>query len=497
MNEDSSGRSQFSTPLFDAVVKYAKSKKVSFHTPGHKHGTSIPKMFKDFAGSAIFTMDLTLLEEVDCLSDPTGVIKEAQELAAQAYGADHTFFLVNGTSGGNHAMILSSCEPGDKIIVPRNAHKSVLTGVILSGAFPVYIQPKIDEELNVFTNVTPEQVENALNKNPDTKVVLITNPTYKGIACDIKRIAEIVHSRNKILLVDEAHGPHLHFSENLPLSAMSAGADMCVQSSHKIISAMTQSSMLHLKKDRLDVLKVKKAIQMLQTTSPSYILLSSLDVARMQMATYGNLLLEHAIELSKYARMRLNKINKINSFGREVIGREGIFDIDLTKVTINVKNTGLSGYEVAKILNYEFNLQPELADPHNVLLLVSIGNSKREIDRIITAFKSKFADEETSASEFVDIKYPKFNIETIMTPREAIECSVETVKFSDSYGMVCAEVFTPYPPGIPLLVPGEKITREVCEYIKDIHSKGARIQGQYDAKLETIKVISRNNAGRQ
>ena len=485
---------QYSTPLFDAVVSYAKEKKISFHTPGHKHGDGIQKKFREFVGPKIFDIDLTLLEEVDSLHDPKGVIKEAQILAAQAFGADYTFFLVNGTSVGNQAMILATCNPGDKIIIPRNVHKSVYAGIILSGAEPIYVQPEVSNEINIVCNVEPKTIEEKLNEHPDVKVVLVTNPTYNGICADLKEIEKIVHQRKKILLVDEAHGPHFKFNEKLPLCAMDAGADIVVQSTHKILACVTQASMLHAKKGLIDILRLKRILQLLQTTSPSYILMSSLDVARMQMATEGKELLDRTLELSEFARLKINQIERLKCFGKEFTGRKGIHNLDITKLTVNVDDLGITGYHVSKILNQNYKIQIEFAEIRNLLSIISIGNNKKDIEDLLLALKEivKYTKEElkwTSLESFYPIVFPDFSSEVVLSPREAVFAKTSKIPFKDSVGRISAEIVAPYPPGIPVLVPGERISQDAYHYLIKLKNLGARISGQDDSHLNTIKVV--------
>ena len=305
---------QTQTPLFDALMEYVNNKTIPFHVPGHKKGMGMDNKFKNFVGNNVLSIDVTVFKLVDSLHHPEGPIKKAQELAADAYGADRAFFSINGTSGAIQAMILSVVSHGDKIIIPRNVHKSVTAGIILSGAVPVYIQPEVDRKVGLALGVTPETVEEALKNNPDAKAVLIINPTYYGVAADIKRIADIVHSYDIPLIVDEAHGAHLGFNNRLPMSAISAGADMSGQNTHKI-GSLTQSSLLQVMEKRVDVNKVQQVMNLLQTTSPSYILMASLDVARMQIATKGKELLDRAIDLAEYARREINKIPGLYCFG--------------------------------------------------------------------------------------------------------------------------------------------------------------------------------------
>ncbi len=480
---------QHATPLFEAVINYAREKKISFHTPGHKHGVSIPQEFRNFVGEKIFDCDLTLLEEVDSLHDPRGVIKKAQQLAAAAYGSDYAFFLVNGSSAGNHAMVLTVCQPGDKIIVPRNAHRSVLAGIILSGAIPVYVMPVREEHWNLMLNVTPESVGRTLDEHPDAKAVLVTNPTYQGIATHLREIARLTHRAGKVLLVDEAHGPHLKFHPDLPTTALAAGADMCVQSTHKIISSMTQASLLLVRRS-IDVLKLKRILSLLTTTSPSYILMASLDLARMQMATRGKELLDTAIALAEDARQRINQISGLHCFGRELLGQPGVHALDVTKLSVDVTGLGLTGYQVAQVLNRRFKIQVEFADIDSILLIVSIGNTSKDINRLHGALENVAAEAPRTARTRSRLCLPDGLPEMILTPREAVFSPTLKVPLKEAIGEVSAEIFSPYPPGIPLLNPGERVTAELIEYLRELHARGGRVQGQEDARLRTIKIVS-------
>jgi arginine/lysine/ornithine decarboxylase len=480
---------QSDVPLFEALVKYVGKNKISFHTPGHKHGEGIDSQFRQWAGENIFKMDLTLLPELDSLHEPTGVIREAQKLATEAYGADKTFFLVNGTSGGNHIMIFATCYPQDKIIVPRNAHRSVIAGVMFAGAIPIYIQPEFHTELNIFLNVTPAGVRRALEKFPEARAVLITHPTYHGITANLVEIATLVHRHGKVLLVDEAHGPHFKFHESLPISGMDAGADICVQSTHKIIGGLTQSSMLHARRGRVNIPRLKKAFQLFQTTSPSYLLMVSLDLARRQMALYGRELEEKAIHLSQKLRQGINSIDGFCSFGKEIIGLPGVHDLDVTKVTINVKQSGFTGYQVADLLNRNYNIQVEYADQWNILLLVTFGNREEDIKQVLRALQSISRTRPKKAEvDLLAEDYPCEVPEMVLSPREALAALTRTVRLKDALGFVCAETISPYPPGIPLLVPGERITPEILEYLLTISRPGIKIKGLNNG-LQTIKVV--------
>lgn len=482
-------------PLFEALRDYTKKDMAAFHTPGHKQGQGMDQEMLELLGSKVFEIDLCELPEVDNLHDPDGVIKESQELAAEAFSADHSFFLVNGSTTGNNVMVMTVCDPGDKIIVPRNAHKSVIGGIILSGAKPAYVRPVWDDKLCVAHGITAEEVERALIEHPDAKGVLVVHPTYFGGVSDLKRIADICHAYGKPLLVDEAHGPHLHFHPELPISGIDAGADMVVQSTHKIISGMTQASMLHVQEGLVNVNRVRNVLQLIHSTSPNYVLMASLDVARRQMATIGHSMLQRTIDMAEDARRRLNAIPGVWAFGRDHCNGHDLFDLDVTKLTINVTGMGMTGFMALDVLNEEFGIQSEMATLHNVLLIVTIGNSQRDLERVVEAFTTmsaraqKFGLMGTNAIP-TGLPLPSGTPEARLTPREAFFAATDTVPFETSAGRVCAEIVAPYPPGIPILAPGEVISAEAVEYLKVVHQMGGFINGPEDVRLRTIKVVA-------
>jgi arginine decarboxylase len=470
---------QFRTPLFDAMVNLAESRKVSFHTPGHKSGKGIATRFRKFVGPRVFSIDLTTLDEVDSLQNPTGVIKEAQELAAKAAGADRSYFLVNGTTVGNHAMVASSTGPGDKVLIARNCHRSVLTGLIMSGAQPIFFQPAFDRDLKLTLNVPFETAKAAIDANPGARALLITSPNYYGLCADIERIIPYAREKDLLVFVDEAHGPHLKFNPKLPKCALEAGADMCVQSTHKIVGGMTQASMLHAKADRINIDDVTNTLKLLQTTSPSYILMASLDLARMQMATEGKKLLNRTIKLAEDARTEINKIPGITCFGKDRAKQAGMADMDVTKMTITVSDLGLSGYTVSHILNTRFDIQVEMADPFHVLVIVSIGDRQDDLNRLVEALKVISVEHGLQGAllPLDQVHPPMLNNRFAMTPRKAFYSDSELLDVRDSAGRVSTEIVTVYPPGIPLLVPGEEISQDAIDYLKNMAGLGAIIDG--------------------
>jgi len=474
---------QYRTPLFDAMVSLAEAKKVSFHTPGHKSGKGISTRFRKFVGSKIFAIDLTTLDEVDCLQKPVGVIKEAQELAAEAHGADRSFFLVNGTTVGNHAMVLSTIQPGDEVLVARNAHKSILAGIILSGATPRFVLPTFDPDLGIATNVSAAAVAAAARDWPSVRVITVTSPNYYGIAADIRRIVAIGQQAGKLVLVDEAHGPHLHFHPGLPTSAVDAGADLTVQSTHKIVGGMTQASMLHLKGSAMDPERVAGILKLLQSTSPSYILMASLDLARMQMATEGAKLLGKAIALAEEARARIQRIPGLRCLTAPEVSAGGDFTLDVTKLTISVRDLGLTGYAASGLLNTEFDIQVEMADLFNVLVIVSIGDRRDDLDRLVRGLETLARRRQGQARDGLQEipPFPSLQLTALVhSPRDAYFGHYAMVPLSQTAGRVSCDIVTIYPPGIPILVPGEEISKAAVEYLLFLGAHGARIDGVQD-----------------
>lgn len=470
-----------------------------FHTPGHIQGNGMDLAFREFVGDNICAIDLTPMPGIDDLLQPTESIQEAQELAADAWGADHTFFLINGSTSGNQCMMMTAVNPGDKIAVPRNSHKSMLGGLVMSGAEPIYMLPEVDQERRMDHCVTPETVARTLREHPEAAAVYLVSPTYYGVAADLAAIERIVHGAGKPLLVDEAWGPHFHFHPSLPLSATAAGADLCINSTHKMLSAFSQCAMLHQIGDRVRLDRLKAVLKMFLSTSPNLPMVASLDVARKQMATEGEALLTRTIALASEVRERLNQIDGIYCFGQEMLGRPGIFDLDPTKITVTVRGLGYTGYEASEILRKRYNIQVELADLFNVVALITIGTRREAAERFIAAFH-EMAHRDRELDMFAPsgileqrLRRGNFALPPVppmrMRPREAFLAETEFVKFRDSAGRICAETLTPYPPGIPVIAPGEELTPQSIDYLRLELKAGVRIQGPYDDELRVIRVV--------
>ncbi len=493
---------QASAPLVDVLRDYAARDMAAFHTPGHKQGRAVPSELRALMGPDVFRVDLTRLPETDSLHEPTGVLKEAQALAADAYGAEESWFLVNGSTAGNLAMLLATCGPGDEVLVPRNAHRSILSGLVLTGARPVYLRPEWDEALGLDHCVTAEAYERALDAHPNVRAACALHPTYHGAVADLRRISEACHARGKPLLVDEAHGPHFRFHPELPASALEAGADLVVQSSHKLTSAMTQASLLHARyraapsgRPLVEPARLRQALQLVQSTSPSYVLMASLDAARRQLALEGERLWGEAVSLAEDARRRLNRISGVRVFGRERVGRPGLFDLDVTRLTVEVTGLGVTGFELLPLLGSAYGIQPEMATLHHVLLLVTPGNTASDLDRVVDAFRTLSERGLPSAIPGLaavpgPLPSPCAIPALAMTPRDAFFAPAETVRFESSVGRVSAELVAPYPPGIPVLAPGEVVSAESVEYLRRLQRMGATLHGPEDAQLRTLKVVA-------
>lgn len=480
---------QAKTPLLDAIRNYVENSHAAFYTPGHKKGRGISQKMLDLLGSQVFKADLTELENLDNLSAPEGVIKEAQELAAAAFGAEDSWFLINGSTGGIIASILATCGDGEKIILPRNVHKSAISGLILSGAIPVFVQPEYDPNLDIAHSITPDGVADALKKHPDAKAVMMVYPTYYGVCGDVEAIANLTHQYNIPLLVDEAHGPHFAFHPALPPSALSKGADLTVQSIHKVLSSLTQSAILHVQGERIDRDRLSKALQLLQSTSPSYLLLSSLDAARQQMALSGLELMSRTLQLAETARKEISQIPKLSLL--ELYSSPGFKNLDRTRLTAIVSELGLTGFAAEDKLT-EQGVLAEFSSAKHLTFIITLGNTQADIEKLVHSFQ-KLAQEHQGETILPHIytSHVYFGNQTPkISPRKAFFAATETLPIKRAVTRICAETICPYPPGIPVLMPGELITPDALEYLLNMQAIGCEITGCADASLKNLKVVT-------
>ena len=477
---------QNKTPLFDAVKKYIDDDVIPFHVPGHKQGRGIREL-AEYIGEAALRMDVNGMEDLDYANNPTGVIMEAQKLMAHAFGAEYSYFLVNGTTSGVQAMILSACEPGSRIIIPRNAHKSTIGGIILSGAMPVYVQPEINTELGIAMGVSVESVKRAIKQNPHARAVFIINPTYYGMTSDLKSIVRVAHMHGMSVLADEAHGAHMSFHDDFPLTAMEVGADMSAASIHKTAGSLTQSSVLLSRGGLISQDRIKHSLGLTFTSSASYLLMCSLDIARKQLAVNGAELLEETLGLARRARNEINTIEGLYAFGRELAGREGCADFDETKLGINIRQLGYTGYQVEALLRKKYNIQVEMSDLYNILAIISLGDRMEDITMLVNAMRELSAGR--GRSDMTNAISMPDSLEMIVTPRDAFYNAKKSVMLEDACGEIAGEMVMAYPPGIPVICLGERITGDMIDYIRLLKEQRCQLQGTSDPKVDYIKVL--------
>lgn len=493
-------QSQAETPLLDALIECANKYHAPFYAPGHKRGQGITPKLADCFGSAVFRADLPELAELDNLFAPQGVIQEAQQLAAAAFGAERTWFLVNGSTCGIEAAILATCATGDKIILPRNVHQSAIAALILSGAVPIFVTPEYNPVLDLAHSITPDGVATALEQHPDAKAVMMVYPTYYGVCGDVAAIAQLAHQYGIPLLVDEAHGPHFAFHPHLPTPALASGADLSVQSIHKVLGAMTQASMLHVQGSWIDIDRLSKSLQLLQSTSPSYLLLASLDAARQQMAMQGEQLMSNTLRLADAARFQISQIPGLSVL--EPAGSHGaapktpgFFALDRTRLTVTVSGLGLTGFEADEILNQQLNVTAELPSLQHLTFIISLGNIEADIAALVKAFTSLSKDYRRSSYPVpAPVSYEINRMVAsgclgLISPRDAFFSQKETLAVERSCNRISAELICPYPPGIPILMPGEVITPSALKYLQQVLAMGGVISGCADSSLRTLKVV--------
>ncbi len=481
---------QSRAPYYEALCEYSSVPRSVFHTPGHIQGKGSHTLLADAFGAR--TLELDLCPGLGSLDGVTGsALEEAQQLAADAYGADRSWFLVNGSTSGNQIMVISACHPGDVVLTSRNTHKAIVSALILAGVRPVYLPPELDPASHIAHGVTPATVDAGLTAYPEAKAVLIVSPTYYGTCGDVAGLVDVAHRRGVPLLVDEAWGPHLPFHRALPSHALALGADAAVTGAHKLIGAMTQASMLHVRGELIDKDRVEVVSKLLLSTSPSCLFYASLDVARMQMATDGEALLHDTIVLAEEARAALNEHPRLSCIDNGLVGRYGVEAVDPTRLCVNVVGTGHTGYDVDRILFESYDVSVEMSDFANVLANVTIGHDREPVERLTSALlqiADKLNDPAPPVAGFLEsglVHLP----EQVLSPTEAFHASQQRVPLRQAVGRVAAEMAASYPPGIPVVVPGERLTAELVEYLALQVEAGCRIAGPRDPRLDTIQVV--------
>ena len=461
-------------PIYEALVEFRRNRVVPFDVPGHKRGRGNPELVK-LLGKQCVELDVNSMKPLDNLCHPISVIKEAEDLAAEAFGAAHAFLMVGGTTSAVQTMVLTASKKGEKIILPRNVHRSVINALVVNGATPIYVNPDVDNRLGIALGMKISQVEKAIEENPDAVAILVNNPSYYGICSNLKRIVELAHEHNMLVLVDEAHGTHFYFGDDMPISAMAAGADMSWSS-----ILLTNSS--------VGPGYVRQVINLTQTTSASYLLLASLDISRRNLALRGKEAFAEVVNMAEYARTEINKIGDYYAYGSELINGDSIYDFDKTKLTVFTLDVGLAGIEVYDLLRDEYDIQMELGDIGNTLAYISIGDRMREIERLVSALydiRRRFKKDRTG---LFDHEY--INPSVVMSPQEAFYApKEEMIPIRETNGRICTEFVMSYPPGIPILAPGERITQEIIEYIIYAKEKGCSMTGPEDPKIEYLNVI--------
>ena len=472
-------------PIYEALEKFGKMRVVPFDVPGHKRGRGNPELTR-LLGERCVSMDVNSMKPLDNLCHPVSVIREAEMLAAQAFGAAHAFLMVGGTTSAVQSMILTVAKRGEKIILPRNVHRSVMGAMVLCGAVPVYVNPECDHRLGIPLGMSVEAVKKAVEENPDAKAILVNNPTYYGICSDLRSIVEIAHSHGMLCLADEAHGTHFYFSDELPVSAMAAGADMAAVSMHKSGGSLTQSSLL-LTGPAMHEGYVRQIINLTQTTSGSYLLLSSLDISRRNLALRGEEAFKRVAGLARYARKEINLIDGYYAYSKELINGDSIFDFDETKLSVNTLEVGLAGIEVYDLLRDEYDIQIEFGDLGNILAYLSIGDRPRDIERLVSALgeiQRRFAKDPAGL-----MKQEYIDPEVAVSLQEAFYADKESLPIMETDGRICSEFVMCYPPGIPILAPGERITRDILNYIQYAKEKGCSMTGPEDPAIERLNVL--------
>ena len=472
-------------PILEGLEKIRSNRLVPFDVPGHKRGKGNPELMQ-FLGEACLSVDVNSMKPLDNLCHPVSVIKEAEALAAEAFGAANAFFMVGGTTSAVQSMILSTVKRGDKIILPRNVHQSVIHALVLCGAVPVYINPQTDKRLGIALGMSMADVKQTIAAHPEAKAILVNNPTYYGICSDLRAIVEAAHGAGMMVLADEAHGTHFYFGKDMPVSAMKAGADMAAVSMHKSGGSLTQSSLL-LCGGNVNENYVRKMINLTQTTSGSYLLLSSLDISRRNLALRGVEIFEKVKRFSEYAREEINAIGDYYAYSKELVNGDSVYDFDTTKLSVNTLKLGLAGIEVYDLLRDEYDIQIEFGDLGNILAYISVGDKNKNIERLISALSE------------IRRLYKKENIKlweseyispvVVMSPQDAFYADKVSLPLAQCAGKVCAEFVMCYPPGIPILAPGECVTKELIGYIQYAKAKGCTLTGPESMDVTSLNVL--------
>jgi arginine/lysine/ornithine decarboxylase len=476
---------QHRAPIYEALERFRQMRVVPFDVPGHKRGRGNPELTA-FLGQQCVGVDVNSMKPLDNLCHPVSVIREAEQLAAEAFGAANAFLMVGGTTSAVQSMVLTVCKRGDEIILPRNVHRSVINALVLCGAVPVYVNPEVNRRLGISLGMRRDQVQKAIAAHPCAKAVLVNNPTYYGVCSDLKAIVAMAHEAGMLCLADEAHGTHFYFGEDFPVSAMAAGADMAAVSMHKSGGSLTQSSFL-LTGPNVHAGYVRQIINLTQTTSGSYLLMSSLDISRRNLALRGREVFRQVRGFADYARGEINAEGGYYAFGREIVNCDSVFAFDPTKLSVHTRDIGLAGIEVYDILRDEYDIQIEFGDIGNILAYLSIGDSIQNVERLVSAMADIRRRYQRDPSGMLSQEY--IDPEVVASPQEAFYAEKVSLPLRQTVGRVCSEFVMCYPPGIPILAPGEKITTEILDYIEYAKNKGCSMTGPEDPDIRRLNVL--------
>lgn len=476
---------QSKAPIYEALERFKTMRVVPFDVPGHKRGKGNPELVA-FLGEKCVSMDVNSMKPLDNLCHPVSVIREAEELAAEAFGAAHAYLMVGGTTSSVQSMVLTACKKGDKIILPRNVHRSVINALVLNGAVPIYVNPQLNTSLGISLGMRLCEVEKAIDENPDAVAVLVNNPTYYGICSDLRGIVRLAHEKGMLVLADEAHGTHFYFGEDMPVSAMAAGADMAAVSMHKSGGSLTQSSIL-LTGPNINAGYARQIINLTQTTSGSYLLMSSLDISRRNLALRGKEVFKQVKALANYAREEINAIGGYWAYSRELANGDSVFEFDETKLSVHTLDIGLAGIEVYDILRDEYDIQIEFGDLGNILAYISIGDRQRDVERLVGALSEIRRRYRRSRAGLMNQEY--IDPRVVKSPQEAFYAEKEALPLEGALGRVCSEFVMAYPPGIPVVAPGERITQKIIDYIIYAKDKGCSMTGPEDPDIRFLNVL--------
>ena len=481
------------TPYLDALRAYAARKPGRFHVPGHKGGPGADPGLRELFGDRVLELDIPALTYGIDVGDVPTPFQEAQRLAAEAWGARRTWWLVNGASQGNHAALLTLGHRGQHVVTQRNAHSSTIDALIMSGLRPTFVAPELDPELHIAHCMTPEALDRALGETPEATGATVVSPTYFGAMADVAGLVEVAHAHGVPLIVDEAWGAHLAFHEDLPAPALSLGADLVISSTHKVVGSLTQSAMIHLGHgDLIEEGVVDRCVTLIESTSPNSLLFASLDAARRSAATRGRELVGETLAALEQTREAVRAIRGLDVLDERLAGAPGVFDYDPLRLAIDVRGTRMSGYELARRLREEYDVLMELAGENVMVAVYGMGeDAGAASQRLLAALRGVIEAAGDDDHEFADVGFappPPWG-ELVMTPREAFLGPQEVVAARDAVGRVAAESLAAYPPGIPNVLPGERLTAETLDYIEQTIAHGGSLRGASDRALRTLRVV--------